>query len=214
MQTRPDLAFDVSYWASHAGSATKETFGQLNKLVRRAKENADTTLIYRRVAKDWGDLRCYAFSDAGEGSRKSGLSQAGSLILHGHHSGLDGAGISGNLLDSRSDKITRSCRSSFRAELEAMQASCDLLEATCFQIEDLSRNMDPHTWLTSYGRKDDVRAIIIDSKGLYTGLRNEKKPSPTGERGRLPTWLLLRQTLAQMRIAVYWVNSAHELADC
>ena len=55
--------------------------------------------------------------------------------------------------------------------------------------------------------------IVIDSAGLYTGLRNEKKPSPTGERGRLATWILLRQTLAALECAVYWVNSDHELAD-
>ena len=213
VQTRPDLAFDVSYWASHAATATRDTFLQLNKCVRRAKQQADLNLVYRKVVANWGDLRCYGFSDAGEGSRKSGLSQAGSVVLLGHKSGLDGAGVRGLLLDSRSDKITRACRSSFRAELEAMQSTVDLVEALSFQIEDLSRNVEPLEWLRTYGRTSDARAVIIDAKGLYEGLRNEKKPSPTGERGRLATWILLRQNLASLRVAVYWVNSEHMLAD-
>ena len=174
---------------SHAAAATKETFAQLNKLIRRAALNADTTLVYRRVAERWGDLRVVGFGDAGEGSRKSGRSQAGSLVLLGHKGGLDGAGVRGVMLESRSDKIPRSCRSSFRAELEAMQSTTGWVEAVSFQIEDLSGNVDPQEWLQAHGRPEEARAVIIDSKGLRTGLRNEKKPSPTGERGRLACWL-------------------------
>ena len=153
VQTRPDLSFDVSYWASHAATATKDTFAQLNKLIRRAKADSGTTLVYRKVTARWGDLRVYGYSDAGEGSRKSGLSQAGSLILLGLKSGMGGAGVRGVMLDSRSDKITRSCRSSFGAELEAMQSTCDLVEAISSQLEDLSRNVDPVEWLQTYGRR-------------------------------------------------------------
>ena len=134
-------------------------------------------------------------------------------MLLGHKSGLDGAGVRGVMLESRSDKIPRSCRSSFRAELEAMQSTTDLVEAVSFQIEDLTRNIDPQEWLRTYGRQEEARAVIIDSKGLFTGLRNEKKPSPTGGRGRLACWLLLRQSLVSSRAATYWVNSDHQLAD-
>ena len=134
------MSFDVSYWASHAATATKDTFAQLNKLIRRAKADSGTTLVYRKVTARWGDLRVYGYSDAGEGSRKSGLSQAGSLILLGLKSGMGGA-------------ITRSCRSSFKAELEAMQSTCDLVEAISSQLEDLSRNVDPVEWLQTYGRR-------------------------------------------------------------
>ncbi len=124
------------------------------------------------------------------------------------------AKASPNILEARSEKIERACRSSFRAELEALQATADLLEATCFQVEDICNSCDPETRLETYGDTQHARALIIDSKGLYNGLKNEKKPSPIGERGRLACWIMLRQSIVNLRVALHWVNSDHELADC
>ncbi len=214
VQTRPDLAFDVSYYAGLANKATWQTVPGLNKVVRHAKTDTDAVLCYKKLAARWSDLRQFGFSDAGQGSRSSGMSQAGSLVLLGQKAGLDGYGVSGNITEARSEKIPRACRSSFRGELEALQATADLMEATGFQIEDICKGCDPATWLETYGDKEHARALIIDSKGLYNGLKHEKKPTPTGERGRLATWILLRQSLTSLRAALYWVNSDHELADC
>ena len=69
------------------------------------------------------------------------------MAILGHEAGLDGMGIQGCLLECRSDKIPHSCRSSFRAELEALQATADLVEATAFQMNDLVYGTDPAEWL-------------------------------------------------------------------
>ena len=46
-----------------------------------------------------------------------------------------------------------------------MQSTVDLVEALSFQIEDLSRNVEPLERLRTYGRTSDARGVIIDSKG-------------------------------------------------
>ena len=78
--TRPELAFEISHVASRAKEgATKQELLDVNKLVRRARGDAERGLRFVKLCDDWADLILVIFSDAGWVSRASNHSQAGGL---------------------------------------------------------------------------------------------------------------------------------------
>ena len=74
---RPDLCFDVSALGSKAQNLIKEDIAVAQKLMRRAKADADVGLHFHYLGHRWSQLILTAFSDAGWATRPSGHSQAG-----------------------------------------------------------------------------------------------------------------------------------------
>ena len=57
INTRPDIAYDVSHYASYETKPEKQHVAALNKIVRTLKVRVHT-ITFQRVAKRWDDMTC------------------------------------------------------------------------------------------------------------------------------------------------------------
>ena len=80
VNTRPDVAYDVSHLASYGTRPEKQHLVSLNKIVRTLKSR-DYSITFAKVAERWSDLTLVVFTDAGHTSRPSGHSQSGTMTF-------------------------------------------------------------------------------------------------------------------------------------
>ena len=113
---RHDLAYGVSRCQQSTPVATVETLLELNQLIRRARQPAVWRLA--AVSDDIMDIVFLAASDAALGAMPRDGSQAGMACCVGHPSVLDGPAPT-TLLESSSQRIKRSIRSSMGVEIAA-----------------------------------------------------------------------------------------------
>ena len=120
-----DLAARVSLSASETANPTIESLQKANKLIRQAQR--DDTLPIHIHAIPMDQLNFGIFSDAAWGVRPDGSSQGGFLIYATSHALHKGEEAPLGIIEWRSWKLTRKCRSSLSAESQAMADSVDML---------------------------------------------------------------------------------------
>ena len=119
-QTRPDIAFGVSYLQGTITTAEHSDVMILNKLVRTVHEK---NVVMRFQPIVLNTMRHVMIGDAGWASRKDGSWQAGWLHLMVEEKVLHGERGKAVIIDWYSRKITRKVRSSYAAETMALQYS-------------------------------------------------------------------------------------------
>ncbi|OLP90011.1 Retrovirus-related Pol polyprotein from transposon TNT 1-94 [Symbiodinium microadriaticum] len=67
VNTRPDVAYDISHYASFGTRPEKRHIVALNKIVKTLQSQT-CTLTFQKVAQRWEDLALVVFTDAGDGS--------------------------------------------------------------------------------------------------------------------------------------------------
>lgn len=120
-QTRPDLAAGTSLYMS--GKPTVHHLTQLNRLLKEAKNSESWGLTFRPI--DLETSKVVVFSDSSWANTEELKSQAGFMVLlaGGAVDTVDGGTV--NLVDWRSHRIKRQCRSTLAAETMAMDAAMD-----------------------------------------------------------------------------------------
>ena len=216
-QTAPHLQAHISLLAGEISKATVSTLEEANKALRYAKVNADVCLEYRCLGKP-EDMAFVAFSDASFACRSDLSSQGGFILMMVHKdvaNGAPGQGISGhyNVLDWRSWKLARVCRSTLAAESQAASEAADaLLFTTTFW------NLIWRPWLPL----DDVRTarvptkprLIIDAKALYDLLaRPQIQATSNSDKRTMIEALVTQDKLSCCEGTTLWVSSENQWAD-
>ena len=117
--TRPDLSADTSISAGTSGSGiTKASILNAQKVIRKAHARINVEIKIRPI--DTKDLRFSAFHDAGWASRPDGSSHGGYIIAACHKDLFDDKQAGVSVLDWKSWKLKRVCRSGLSAECQAM----------------------------------------------------------------------------------------------
>lgn len=120
-QTRPDLAAGTSLYMS--GQPTVDNLAQLNKLLKEAKATEEWALKFRPVPLE--TARIIVFSDASFANAEGLRSQAGYLVFIAGENACSLQGDAASLVDWRSHKIKRQCRSTLAAETMSLDSAVD-----------------------------------------------------------------------------------------
>ena len=123
--TRPDLAAKVSLNQISDNKVYRSTLADSAKIIRQAHAHSKTSIAFSPIPLK--EVRFSAFHDAGWGVRKDNSSQGGLLILAGS-SGLERGELPPvSLIEWRSWKLERVCRSSLSSEAQAQSEALDQL---------------------------------------------------------------------------------------
>ena len=123
--TRVDLAAKVSLSAIETANPTIDSLQKANKLIRQAQRDDCLPIHIHAIPLD--QLSFGIFSGAAWGDRPDGSSQGGFMLYTSTHDLHKGEEAPIGVLDWKSWKLTRKCRSSLSAESQAMADSIDTL---------------------------------------------------------------------------------------
>ena len=138
-------------------------------------------------------------------------------MIHACHKDLlDGKEATVSLLEWKSWKLKRVCRSSLSAECQAMAEALDVLNFVRFFWEFLvgrakvSLKIDQDVELT----RSPVAVLITDCKGLFDAVnRSQSAGLGLSEKRTAIEALSIRQISAASNVSIKWVNSDRQLAD-
>ena len=211
--TRVDLAAKVSLSASETANPTIASLQKANKLIRQAQRDDSLPIHIHAIPMD--QLNFGVFSDAAWGVRPDGSSQGGFLIYATSHALHKGEEAPVGIIDWKSWKLSRKCRSSLSAESQAMADSVDMLNFIRLFFADFL-----HPEGIDLRQPDVILKLlpeafaITDCKSLYDALeKNESLGLGLSEKR---TSIEVSATKQQMRatgIRTKWVNSDRQLAD-
>ena len=167
--TRVDLAAKVSLSASETANPTIDSLQKANKLIRQAQRDDSLPIHIHAIPLD--QLSFGIFSDAAWGVRPDGSSQGGFMLYSSTHELHKGEEAPIGIMEWKSWKLTRKCRSSLSAESQAMADSVDLLNFARLFFADflLPEGIDLR-------RPDEVLQLlpnscaITDCKSLFDAL--------------------------------------------
>ena len=211
--TRVDLAAKVSLSASATANPTIESLQKANKLIRQAQRDESLPIHIHAIPLE--QLNFGVFSDAAWGVRPDGSSQGGFLIYATSHSLHEGEEAPLGIIEWKSWKLTRKCRSSLSAESQAMADSVDVLNFCRLFFADFL-----HPEGIDLRRPDEVLKLlpeaiaITDCKSLYDALeKNESLGLGLSERRTSIEVMATKQQLRATGLKTKWVNSDRQLAD-
>ena len=123
--SRVDLAAKVSLSASETANPTIESLQKANNIVRQAQRDDVLPIHIHAIPLD--SLNFGVFSDAAWGVRPGGSSQGGYLVYASSHALTKGEEAPVGVIDWKSLKLSRTCRSSLSVESQAMADAIDIL---------------------------------------------------------------------------------------
>ncbi len=169
--TRIDLAAKVSLSASDTANPTIASLQKANKLIRQAQR--DDTLPIHIHAIPLDQLNFGIFSDAAWAVRPDGSSQGGYLIYATSHALHKGEEAPLGVIEWKSWKLTRKCRSSLAAETQAMANSVDMLNFVRLFFADFL-----HAEGIDLRRPDEVLKLLPESFAIleFKGYRHCRRP--------------------------------------
>ncbi|CAK9108784.1 Retrovirus-related Pol polyprotein from transposon RE2 (Retro element 2) (AtRE2) [Includes: Protease RE2, partial [Durusdinium trenchii] len=162
-QTRPDLAAGTSL--NMGGNPTIQNLLAINNLLKEALKSKDWALQFRPL--DLTKARIIGFSDASWANTDDLKSQAGYLVFITGPEVFTLAGDVANLVEWRSHRIRRKCRSTLAAETMGLDAATD---AVLFTRELLAEMLIESYQPTQSGRLAPEifpAATATDCRSLY-----------------------------------------------
>lgn len=215
-QTRPDLAAGTSLYMS--GQPTINNLVNLNRLLKEAKGSEDWGLTFRKI--DLEDAKILVYSDSSWANADQLKSQAGFMVFiaGGNIDSYEGDAVT--LLDWRSHRIKRQCRSTLAAETMAMDSAVD---AGIFCRELFAEALIQDYVPTTSGRLPTSFMAVLavtDCRSLYDLLVKDGAPSTTQEK-RLTIDISGLKEIAtefdpegeQLKEVFRWVATESQVAD-
>ena len=217
-QVRFDMAFQVSVLQGE--EATIGTILRANSLVKEFKRTSQFELIFRPI--DFRRAGIVAVSDAALGNvQRSGASsgtplekvysQAGYVIMIADEALVHGNCGSFNVLDSRSHRIPRVCRSTYSAETLSAEEAIDTAQLCRGFLASLcgkslhGRNVD--TAINSIAMTAVVDAKDVHDKG------NSDTPSYGSQKSLAFTIAWLRSVLRRPNSCLKWTATSNMWVD-
>ena len=215
-QTRPDLAAGTSL--SMSGTPTVQSLVQLNRLLKEAKSSEDWGLTFQPIPLE--SARFVVYSDSSWANAAELKSQAGFMVFIAGEGVNSTDGDRASLLDWRSHRIKRQCRSTLAAETMAMDAAMD---AGLFARELMAEVMIPSYVPLQAGRLPGEFLPVVavtDCRSLYDLLVKDGPLSSTQEKRLAIDIGGLKESAGefdpeQERLAevFHWVATESQVAD-
>jgi hypothetical protein len=187
--------------------ATVASLLEANRIVKRAKDHAGLSLKYSSFPLEGAGLICV--SDASFANMAGGKSQSGTLILLGDRDLAQGRVGRFALLDWRSGRQKRACRSTFGAEALALSDTADRGDFMRGLLYEALNGGDP--------RKSEDHGLplrwVVDAKDLFDTLTRAGSHSTTEYRLALETGIL-RELLSRHDCSIHWIGADQMMADC
>ena len=115
----------MSLSASETSNPTIESLQKANKIIRQAQRDDNLPIHIHSIPL--ANLNFGVFSDAAWGDRPDGSAQGRNLIYASSHALHKGEEAPVGIIDWKSWKLSRKCRSSLSVESQAMADSVDVL---------------------------------------------------------------------------------------
>ena len=214
VNTRPDVAYDVSHYASYGTKSEKQHLVALNKIIRTLKAHEQSITLSKLVDGDsWDQLTLVVFTDAGHTSRRSGHSQAGTLVFWAPREVLKGHEVRATLGDYGSSKIDRAVWSSYASELQAATIATNCAVSVLLLYEQVLWGLKAKDIKATIMNGTQSRVLVTDNKGLYDSIQVEKPSTPQGVKMQLLLYQILFDLVNDHSFLTHWVNGEHQLAD-
>ena len=212
VNTRPDVAYDISHYASFGTRPEKRHIVALNKIVKTLQSQT-CTLTFQKVAQRWEDLALVVFTDAGHTSRPSGHSQAGAMMFWAPREVLKGDVVKSVLADFTSSKIDRAVWSSYASELQGATIAADSSVSLLLLYEQILYGLKAREVKAKLQAKGQPRVLVTDNKGLYDSIQTEKPSTRQGQKMQSLVYQILYDLVVDHGFSTFWVNAEHMLAD-
>ena len=163
-----------------SGKPTVHHLGQLNKLLKEAKNSEDWPLTFKPI--DLATAKIVVFTDSSWANAEELKSQAGYMVFLAGAGGETVNGDDVSLLDWRSHRIKRQCRSTLAAETMSMDAGVD---AAVYSRELFAEILIKDYVPSQCGRlPSDLLSVIAvtDCRSLYDLLVKDGPVSSTQEK--------------------------------
>ena len=188
-------------------NATVESLIEANRVVKQAKARSNVLLRYKSFSLEGAGIVCV--SDASFGNMPGGRSQSGTLILLADKDLIQGRVGTFALLDWRSGRQKRACRSTFGAETLALSDTADRGDFMRGLLHEILVGGDP--------RLSEEEGLplrwVTDAKDVFDTLTRQGGHSTTEHRLALETGIL-RELLQRHDCSVHWIGTDQMLADC
>ena len=211
-QVMPHLAASVSLAQAATSTAKVANIAEANKILRFAKETADTPLVLRAHGED-GQIRFGCYTDASWATRPDGSSQGGWLVFVASENEMNSnKPFPLTIIDWASRKLPRVCRSSLSAEAQTMSSAVDNLEwvKTLYGLMiwpgQRADNEEVMKWLGASPCITDARALFDASTSSTPGMKLAEKRTAIEIK-------IAIQRLEACAGMMRWCNSEQQLAD-
>ncbi|CAE7230751.1 RE1, partial [Symbiodinium sp. CCMP2456] len=215
-QTRPDLAAATSLAMS--GKPTVSHLQEVNRLLKDAKASEDWKLTFAPVPLQ--TARIVAYTDASWANHEDLRSQAGYLVFVTGQNVFTVEGDSASLVEWRSHRIQRRCRSTLAAETMSMDAGFD---AAIFVRELLAEALLETYRPTQSGRLPEwflPPHVVTDCRSLYDLVTKDGPLGATQEKRLTLDIGAIRESAEELdrdcenlKETFRWADSASQLAD-
>ena len=202
-QTRPDVAATVSL-CSRGAKSTYEDLHNMYMAVEHLHQTKDHGLVLRPVPIDYSTM-ITTYADSSWANAVGHASQHGALILLSSPKATDVI-QPGLLVDWKSSRSTRVCRSTLAAEASAADMSVDRASLINYMLSELLLNR-PAFHIPSCDLLRMVQAT--DCRSLYDVLVSENPR--TEDKRTIVTIRSAQQFLS--RDNVFWIPTAIQFAD-
>ena len=201
-QSRLDIASTVSLM-NHGSDATYEHLGTLYKSLEFLKQTADLGLVIHPVPLNAGTV-ILAYSDSSWANAQGSASQHGQVVLLAHPSVTETKSV-GTLIDWKSGRSKRVCRSTLAAEAVSADSATDRLAYVSYALGELMFGIPAH----KVGHR--LRTLLVtDCKSLYDCVAAE---NPNIQDKRSLVNIRSIQELISHR-TIHWVPTFLQRADC
>ena len=207
----PSLLASASIQASEIAANMGESLLNLNKTLRFAKANAETSLRMTRHVEKIEDGILVVFVDAAFGVRTDNASQGGYLVIHTHKDILDGKKCKYSVISWKSYKLQRVVRSSLGAEAQAMAAAMEeLYFVKLFMVMLLHPGLSVQQGQMELKKQKSV--VVTDCRALYDAL-NRANVATTQDKRVAIECLVIASMIKETGSILRWVSSERQLAD-
>lgn len=202
-QTRPDVAAVVSL-CSKGAKSTYQDLQEMYSAVEHLRQTKDHGIVLRPVPIDYATM-VVTYADSSWANAEGYASQHGALIMLASPKATDVI-QPGLLVDWKSSRSTRVCRSTLAAEASAADMSVDRASFVNYLISELLLNRPAYHIAST----DLLRSVqVTDCRSLYDVLVSENPR--TEEKRTIVTIRSAQQFLS--RENVFWVPTALMFAD-
>ena len=215
-QTRPDLAAATSLAMS--GKPTVAHLQEVNRLLKDAKSSQEWQLTFAPVPLN--SARVVAYTDASWANHEDLRSQAGYLVFVTGQNVFSVEGDFASLVEWRSHRIQRRCRSTLAAETMSMDAGFD---AAIFVRELLAEALLESYKPTQSGRLPEwflTPHVVTDCRSLYDLVTKDGPLGATQEKRLTLDIGAIRESAEELdrdcenlKETFRWADSASQLAD-
>lgn len=223
VNTRPDIASQLSFLQSSINQATIETLIQANKTLHDAKKHHELSITIHPIPIN--DVRFLAFSDASFSSKKVPDSHAGSIILTTHKDIVHNITCPVSPISWGCKKIQKVVTSTLSAETMALTSSLDQLSwlrlfwawlldtKTVWQdptrtLQTLPEAVASPTWKAQH-LPEAISAT--DCKSLFDLVTKTAPPQCSEFRTQLHARAI--EDMLSENTTLRWVDSGAQLAD-